>query len=132
MYDYANVFPLYQACRDIIIAQNEPLNVKVEGLLPSAKFFVSLCPYDWASGNTYTMTDMTSGTAGASDSVTIPSYLALSSATKDEDITVGLELESDESGAMALRVAPRTGSGSISWLRLKYLPEKSGMVLIVK
>ena len=132
MYDYANVFPLYQACRDIIIAQNEPLNVKVEGLLPSAKFFVSLCPYDWAGGKNYTMTDMTSGTAGASDSVTIPSYLALSSATKDEDITVGLELESDESGVMALRVAPRTGSGVISWLRLKYLPEKSGMVLFFK
>lgn len=130
---YREVVPFYNAMRDVMLAQDTPLYIAFSGLLPNARFTLTYCPYDWnAKSQTCTVTDWTTGSAGASKSVTTEQHYAFTDETPADHFAVTLNVRADETGRIVIKNAGSPGSSSVSWLRLTYLPPPIGMTVIIR
>ena len=131
--DTAGGFPGYQQYRDCaILSQGSSMWVAVEGLLPNAKYAVTVCPYDYNYGRTSTVADWTSGAAGASTTFTTVSKYALTAETPTDLYTAGFRLRSDAEGRIRLLNSVASGEVALSWLKIDYLPPDPGLLMIVR
>ena len=128
---YADVFPFYNAHRDVVIAQTTSMLVQIDGLLPEAKYELTLCPYDWSYGHTYVVTDETSGVAGVSRSFTASKNYVFSADTPEDALAVRMTVKSDANGRIIIRNGVTSGECAIAWLRLTYVPPKAGTMLLI-
>lgn len=128
---YADVFPLYNAYRDVVIAQTSSMLVQIEGLLPESKYELVLCPYDWSYGHTYVVTDETAGSYGATRTFTESKNYAFSADTPKDALSVSMRVKSDANGRIVVRNGVTSGECAIAWLRLTYLPPRAGTTLII-
>lgn len=129
----ATEFPGYQQYRDCaILLEGSAMWVDIDGLLPNARYAVTVCPYDYAHGGTSTVVNWTSGSAGVTRTFTTEANHELNAETPTDLYTASFRVRSDGEGRIRLLNSVASGEAAISWLQVDYLPLSSGLVFVVR
>ncbi len=119
---YADVFPWYNLYRDVMIAQASAMRIDIEGLLPRSRYVLTLCPYDWSYGRTYTVADVTSGAVGRSATFSAGKNAEFAADTLLGTLAATIVVLSDATGCVRIRNSVASGECAVSWLSLAYQP----------
>jgi len=130
---YADVFPGYALYRDCAITSGGGgMWIDVSGLAANGKYQVTVCPYDWAYGRTYTVADWTSGSAGASQTFTESAHYVFSADTPVDALATSFPVRSDGDGCIRLKNTVASGEAAVAWMRIAYLPPTKGLSIFVR
>jgi len=124
-FTYSNLY------RDFInTSANGNMTIGLTGLNASTAYQLTLYAYDNSNGRTMTFTDFTTGSAGATGSITWTAGATFDSTTLNSVYSTTLNVTSDATGALVIRDIP-TGSAPalINGLQLIAVPEPSSIGL---
>jgi len=116
--------------RDIINSSTSVLSLGLSGLNSNTTYAVKFYVYDDAAGTkTITFTDLTSGAAGASGSVSFTGGYAFTSTTSNDQFATLLTVTSDVAGKLVFRAGSSSGSPSIGGVVIQAVPEPASLGL---
>lgn len=105
------------------------LTLGLTGLNANTQYTLTLYAYDNANSRTVTYTDYTTGSAGASGSISYTAGYTFGSTTPDSIFSTILTVTSDANGSLVIRATPSSGGAIINGLQLSAVPEPSTVAL---
>lgn len=105
------------------------LTIGLTGLNANTQYTLTLYAYDNSNSRTMTYTDYTTGSAGASGTITWTAGYTFGSTTSNDVFSTTLTLTSDATGSLVIRGTSNSGGAIINGLQLSAVPEPSTVAL---